>query len=151
MKEYKIYINGGCDFVVVFPDVIGSLIFKIHNHEQRELVVGIEEVMPWQMTEYLLRVINTNRFADSHFRFRQILEDPVSKKGLYQVIGEQLRNMDIDDMKCFGRVELLEMITGSAGLEVECMWPFLWACKDASASFIYAFSDGRREKIMIEY
>lgn len=151
MKEYKIFINGGCDFVVIFPDVIGSLISKIHCHEQQELVIGIEEVMPRQMTEYLLRIINTNRFTDSHFRFCQILDDPVSKEGLYQVMGEQLRSMDIDDMKCFGKVELHEMITGSAGFEVECTLPFLWACKDTTASFYYTFSDGRREKIIIKY
>ena len=151
MREYKIHIDGGCDFVVVFPDVIGSLIAKIHDRKQQELVVGIEEVMPWQMTEYLLRVNNTNRFTDSHFRFRQILEDPVTKEGLYQVIEEQLQSMGIDDMRCFGRVRMFEMITGSAGLEVECTVPFLWACKDASASFFYTFSDGRSEKIIIEY
>ena len=41
MREYKIHIDGGCDFVVVFPDVIGSLIAKIHDRKQQELVVGI--------------------------------------------------------------------------------------------------------------
>ena len=36
MKEYRIRINGGMDFVVVFPEVIGSLISKIRDHEERE-------------------------------------------------------------------------------------------------------------------
>ena len=48
MKEYRIRINGGMDFVVVFPEVIASLISKIRDHEEEELVVGIEEVMPKQ-------------------------------------------------------------------------------------------------------
>ena len=74
VKEYRIRINGGMDFVVVFPEVIASLISKIRDHEEEELVVGIEEVMPKQMAEYLLRVLNTNRFTDRQFRFRQILE-----------------------------------------------------------------------------
>ena len=65
MKEYKIRINGGADFVVVFPEVISSLISKIRDNGNEELVVGIEEVMPEQMTEYLLRVLNTNRFTNS--------------------------------------------------------------------------------------
>ena len=107
MKEYRIRINGGMDFVVVFPEVIASLISKIRDHEEEELVVGIEEVMPKQMAEYLLRVLNTNRFTDRQFRFRQILEDPITKEGLYQVLGEQLRSMDIDDEKCFDKMELI--------------------------------------------
>jgi len=114
VKEYKIRINGGADFVVVFPEVISSLISKIRDNGNEELVVGIEEVMPEQMTEYLLRVLNTNRFTNSQFRFRQILEDPITKEGLYQVLGEQLRGMDIDESKCFYKVELIEMLTGDS-------------------------------------
>lgn len=151
MKEYKIRINGGADFVVVFPGVISSLISKIRDNGDKELVVGIEEVMPEQMTEYLLRVLNTNRFTNSQFRFRQILEDPVTKEGLYQVLEEQLQGMDIDEMKCFDKVELVEMLTGDSGLEIECTFPFLWACKDTVAVFLYTFPDGEKKKILIEY
>ena len=137
MKEYRIRINGGMDFVVVFPEVIASLISKIRDHEEEELVVGIEEVMPKQMAEYLLRVLNTNRFADRQFRFRQILEDPITKEGLYQVLGEQLRSMDIDDEKCFDKMELIEMLSGDFGLEIVCTPLFMWACKDKEAVFLY--------------
>ena len=151
VKEYRIRINGGMDFVVVFPEVIGSLISKIRDHEGEELVVVIEEVMPKQMAEYLLRVLNTNRFADRQFRFRQILEDPITKEGLYQVLGEQLRSMDIDDEKCFDKVELVEMLTGDSGFEIECTIPFLWACKDTAAVFLYTFPDGEKKRILIEY
>ena len=143
MKEYKIRINGGADFVVVFPEVISSLISKIRDNGNEELVVGIEEVMPEQMTEYLLRVLNTNRFTNSQFRFRQILEDPITKEGLYQVLGEQLRGMDIDERKCFYKVELIEMLTGDSGLEIECTIPFLLACKDTAAVFLYSAGTGK--------
>ena len=143
MKEYKIRINGGADFVVVFPEVIRSLISKIRDNGNEELVVGIEEVMPEQMTEYLLRVLNTNRFTNSQFRFRQILEDPITKEGLYQVLGEQLRGMDIDERKCFYKVELIEMLTGDSGLEIECTIPFLLACKDTAAVFLYTAGTGK--------
>lgn len=151
MKEYKIRINGGADFVVVFPEVISSLISKIRDNGNEELVVGIEEVMPEQMTEYLLRALNTNRFTNSQFRFRQILEDPITKEGLYRVLGEQLQSMDIDERKCFDKVELVEMLSGDSGLEIECTIPFLWACKDTAAVFLYTFPDGEKEKIRIEY
>ncbi|MEY8285281.1 hypothetical protein AALA13_15900 [Lachnospiraceae bacterium 50-23] len=143
MKEYKIRINGGADFVVVFPEVISSLISKIRDNGNEELVVGIEEVMPEQMTEYLLRVLNTNRFTNSQFRFRQILEDPITKEGLYQVLGEQLRGLDIDERKCFYKVELIEMLTGDSGLEIECTIPFLLACKDTAAVFLYTAGTGK--------
>ena len=143
MKEYKIRINGGADFVVVFPEVISSLISKIRDNGNEELVVGIEEVMPEQMTEYLLRVLNTNRFTNSQFRFRQILEDPITKEGLYQVLGEQLRGMDIDERKCFYKVELIEMLTGDSGLEIECTIPFLLACKYTAAVFLYTAGTGK--------
>lgn len=143
MKKYKICINGGADFVVVFPEVISSLISKIRDNGNEELVVGIEEVMPEQMTEYLLRVLNTNRFTNSQFRFRQILEDPITKEGLYQVLGEQLRGLDIDERKCFYKVELIEMLTGDSGLEIECTIPFLLACKDTAAVFLYTAGTGK--------
>lgn len=58
--------------------------------------------------------------------------------------------MDIDDTKCFDKVELFEMLTGDSGLAVACTIPFFWACKDTLASFIYTYVDGRKEKIIIE-
>lgn len=150
MKEYIIHIDGEFDFVIIFPHVIGSLISKIRTYEKRVIVVSIGEIMPERMIEYLLNVINTNRFAHSQFRFQQILEDPVSKESLYQVLKGQLENMDIDDTKCFDKVELFEMLTGDSGLAVACTIPFFWACKDTLASFIYTYVDGRKEKIIIE-
>ena len=150
-KEYKIRINSGIDFVIVFPEVIGFLISKIRGNENEELVVGIDEVMTERMTAYLLRILNTNRFTNSQFRFRQILENPITKDGLYQVLEEQLQSMDIDDGKCFDKVELIEMLTGDSGLEIECTTPFLWACKDTAAVFLYTFPDGEKKKILIEY
>lgn len=90
-KEYKIRINSGIDFVIVFPEVIGFLISKIRDNEDEELVVGIDEVMTEQMTAYLLRVLNTNRFTNSQFRFRQILENPITKMDCIRFLKNSCR------------------------------------------------------------
>lgn len=146
MKEYKIHIDGGFDFVIVSPRMIGSLISEIRDCGERELRVGIGDIMPKEMETYLLNVMNANRFTSRQFRFRQILEDPITKAGLYQVIEEQLRLMDVDDAACFDKVELFELHAGDLGLALVCTIPFLWACKDTFAVFLCTFADGYKEK-----
>ena len=47
------------------------------------------------------------------------------------------RSMDIDDEKCFDKMELIEMLSGDFGLEIVCTPLFMWACKDTEAVFLY--------------
>lgn len=151
MKEYKIKINGGDDFVIVFPSVAASLIAKARENGVKEFVVGIEDIMPERMREYLLRVINTNRYTSSQFRFSQILEDPITKEGLYRILQEQLVDMEMDGELCFQKIELIEMMSGESGLEMEGTKPFIWACRDSASSFLYTLEDGSQEKLVIEF
>lgn len=90
MKEYTLIIKGKMDFIIIAPQVLSFLIAQIYNSQERKVVVGIESIMPPKFTGYLLRVINRNRFSNERFRYRDILENPVTKKGLYEILRQQL-------------------------------------------------------------
>lgn len=68
MREYKLKINGEIDFIVISPKVLSSLIAQIRSGSEREVVVSIDDIMPWGFADYLLRVINSNRFTNERFR-----------------------------------------------------------------------------------
>ena len=70
MKEYTLIIKGEMDFIILSPQVLSSLITQIHNSPERKVVVSIESIMPPKFTDYLLRVINSNRFSNERFRYR---------------------------------------------------------------------------------
>ena len=70
MKEYKLKINGEIDFIVISPKVLSSLIAQIRSGSEREVVVSIDDIMPRGFADYLLRVINVNRFVNERFRYR---------------------------------------------------------------------------------
>ena len=89
MKKYKLKINGEIDFIIISPQVLSSLISQIHNSPECEVAVNIEDIMPPGFTDYLLRVINTNRFTNKRFRYHYILENLVTKKGLYEILRQR--------------------------------------------------------------
>lgn len=151
MKEYKLKINGEIDFIIISPQVLSSLISQIHNSPEREVAVNIEDIMPPGFTDYLLRVINVNRFTNERFRYHYILENPVTKKGLYEILQQQLSNADIEKSPCFQTIRLTDTFRGDVELDMECNEPFFWACKDTAAKFVYTFPDGREETLVIEY
>lgn len=100
MKEYKLKINGEIDFIIISPQVLSSLISQIHNSPECEVAVNIEDIMPPGFTDYLLRVINTNRFTNKRFRYHYILENLVTKKSYMKFYGssfptQTLRNPSV--------------------------------------------------------
>ena len=151
MNEYKLKIRGEIDFIIISPKVLSSLIFQIHNSPEREVAVNIEDIMPPGFTDYLLRVINVNRFTNERFRYHYILENPVTKKGLYEISKQQLSNADIEKSPCFQTIRLIDTFRGDVELDMECNELFFWACKDTAAKFVYAFPDGHEETLVIEY
>lgn len=151
MKAYKLKINGEIDFIIISPQVLSSLIAQIHNSPEREVAVNIKDIMPPGFTDYLLRVININRFTNERFRYHYILENPVTKKGLYEILQQQLSNADIEKSPCFQTIRLTDTFRGDVELDMECNEPFFWACKDTAAKFVYTFPDGREETLVIEY
>ena len=151
MKEYKLKINGEIDFIIISPQVLSSLISQIHSSPEREVAVNIEDIMPPGFTDYLLRVINVNRFTNERFRYRYILENPITKKGLYEILRQQLSNADIEKSHCFQTIRLTDTFRGNVELDMECNEPFFWAWKDTAAKFVYTFPDGREEILVIEY
>ena len=151
MKEYRLKINGGYDFIIISPQTISLLISKIHNSPDKELAVKVEDIMPADFARYLVDVINSNRQANIRFRYSQIAADPITKRELYRLMEEQLSLMNMDRMMCFERIKLVDKTIGEAGFDMECSEPFFWACKDSVAKFVYTYPDGRQEVLTIEY
>ena len=144
-------ISGEMDFVIISPQVFSSLIAKIHNSPEREVAVVVEEIMPPGFMDYLINVINVNRFTNEKFRYHYILEDPITRKDLYKILKEQLSRADMDNTTCFQNISLQRTLHGAAELDMECNEPFLLACKDSTAKLVYTFQDGREETLVIEY
>ena len=144
-------ISGEMDFVIISPQVFSSLIAKIHNSPEREVAVVVEEIMPPGFMDYLINVINVNRFTNEKFRYHYILEDTITRKDLYKILKEQLSRADMDNTTCFQNISLQRTLHGAAELDMECNEPFFLACKDSTAKLVYTFQDGREETLVIEY
>lgn len=151
MKEYRIKICGGIDFIVISPQTLSLIISRIYESPEPELFIRVDEIMPPDFIEYLLNVINTNRFVDTHFRYSYILDDPITRQGLYQIMREQLVHVDMKQSSCFQSISRADTLTGEAGFDVDCNELFFWACKDSSAKFIYTRPDGKQETLILEY
>lgn len=113
MKEYTLIIKGEMDFIILSPQVLSSLITQIHNSPERKVVVSIESIMPPKFTDYLLRVINSNRFSNERFRYRYILENPVTKKGMYEILRQQLSRTNTERFPCFQTIQLTDTFQGN--------------------------------------
>lgn len=133
-------ISGEMDFVIHSPQVFSSLIAKIHNSPEREVAVVVEEIMPPGFMDYLINVINVNRFTNEKFRYHYILEDPITRKDLYKILKEQLSRADMDNTTCFQNISLQRTLHGAAELDMECNEPFFLACKDSTAKLVYIIS-----------
>lgn len=96
-------------------------------------------------------MINSNRQTNIRFRYNQIVTDPITKRELYQLMGEQLNLMDMNNESYFDAIRLINILDGEARFDVACTEPFFWACKDSAARFVYTFPDGRQETLVIEY
>ena len=120
MKEYTLIIKGEMDFIILSPQVLSSLITQIHNSPERKVVVSIESIMPPKFTDYLLRVINSNRFSNERFRYRYILENPVTKKGMYEILRQQLSRTNTERFPCFQTIQLTDTFQGNVELDMEC-------------------------------
>ena len=116
-----------------------------------EVAVVVEEIMPPGFMDYLINVINVNRFTNEKFRYHYILEDPITRKDLYKILKEQLSRADMDNTTCFQNISLQRTLHGAAELDMECNEPFFLACKDSTAKLVYTFQDGREETLVIEY
>ena len=96
MKEYTLIIKGEIDFIIIAPQVFSSLITQIHNSPERKVVVSIESIMPPKFTDYLLRVINSNRFSNERFRYAAIaeLDESVLNRLISKILIGEIKKVD---------------------------------------------------------
>lgn len=151
MQECKLIIDGGKDFVIITPQMLSALISRIRGLPKRELVVAVREILPQSLEEYMEKVINTNRYTASCFRYGYILEDPITKRELHRILRQQLEVLEMNRTACFQSIVLADTISGEAGFDIACTEPFFWACKDSGVRFVYAGPEGEQETLVIEY
>ena len=151
MREVKLKIEGGEDFVIITPQMLAALISRIHRLAMRELTVSVEDILPSGLGAYLEKTINTNRYAAPCFRYSHILEDPITREGLHRILRAQLEVLKMNQAACFHSIVLTDTIDGEAGFDIACTEPFFWACKDTTVRFVYTGQDGDREILVLEY
>lgn len=145
MREYKLEISGGEDFVIITPQMLSALIFRIHKLCRQKLVVAVKDIVPADMEEYLGRMINTNRHAAPCFHYCQISEDPITKRGLYRILRQQLEGLEMERRACFQSIVLADTIKGRPDLTLYAPPPFSGpAGIRRSNLYIFARMEGRR-------
>ncbi|MBS6195410.1 MAG: hypothetical protein KH828_07495 [Clostridiales bacterium] len=144
------HIEQKMDFVIVFPSMVSVLLSDAGILRGETHVVQPGRLMPEAMTEYLLQMINTNRYASQLFRYRQIREEPLERMGLYRLLGEQLGRMGMDGIPCFTGFRLTGENQREAGFQISYGKEFLRASRDEGGRFLYLFSDTRREEIILK-
>lgn len=131
MRECKLKIDVGEDFVIITPQMLSALISRIHRVPGRELVVAAQEIIPIGLAEYMEKVINTNRYTTSCFRYSYILEDPITTKELHQILRLQMEVLEMDQTTCFRSVAPADISSEEEGFYIICTEPFFEACKDS--------------------
>lgn len=147
MAEYRLKFIGNGEFLVISPELLSLLLSRIGGSKEKEVLVDIDSWMPGEYQEYVLNVINTNREIDG-FSFGWILSETLTQTELFQIVEKQLRDLELDDKKCFERVRLLEK-KGNI-IELNCSGTFWLVCKNTEAVFLYEKEDGGMERIVIK-
>lgn len=147
MRGATLKIEGGKDFVIITPQMLSALICLIRRHTVRRFTMPVEEIMPGGLEQYLERLINTNRYAAPCFRYSDIMEEPITKGGLYRIMGSQLEVLKMDRTVCFHSVVPADVTDGETVLDIACTEPFFLACKDLAMRFAYIGQSGEREII----
>jgi len=147
MRRATLKIEGGKDFVIITPQMLSALICQIRIHTVQCFTVPVEEIMPGRLEQYLEKLINTNRYAAPCFRYSDIMEEPITKDGLYRIVGSQLEVLKMDRTACFHSVVPVDATDGEAALDIACTEPFFLACKDITMRFAYIGQSGERKII----
>ena len=128
--------------------MLSFLITRVHRHPEREPRVAVRKSLPRELEEYLERIINPKRHAAPCFRYRRILENPITKKQLHRILRGQL---EMNQTVCFHEIVLADTISGEAGFDIACTEPFFWACKNSAVRFVYVCPEGGLEVQVLEY
>jgi hypothetical protein len=146
MKEYNLKIKERSEFVVISAKMISALIREINNSSTVNVCIKIERIMPQRLLAYLLAVINSNRFSNERFRYRQFLDVPIEKMHLYKILQEQFVDLVMESQMCFNIFEL-KNVNGETAVYLECNELFWRTCKDLEVRFIYRYPDGTLEVV----
>lgn len=147
MRGVTLRIEGGKDFVIITPQMLSALICRIRGLTALRFTVSAEEILPGRLEQYLERLINTNRHAASCFRYSDILEEPITKKGLYRIVRAQLEVLEMDRTVCFQSIVQADTAEGGTIFDIVCTESFFRACRDISMRFAYTGQDGMRKII----
>ena len=133
MNEYIIRITGEYDIIVLTPQMIKTLIQKIHNSDTRELMIPESEILTRGYVEYLARVLSDIQAA-------------------YEMIANQINRLKVSSSNCFDEVCCLEE-NQNRQFSLNTNEKFYMLIKQKNPVFFYSYKDlyGKNIKLTLIY
>lgn len=151
MDEFKLKIKEENNFIIVMPQTLALLISKIYYSLNPNFTICVDEILPEDLVRYVVNVINGNRFTNKRFYFKEFsLKHPITKREYYQLVLEQLKQMEMEQTFCFEEILLSISVRDGYKFEIECEEHFFRACKDINAKFVFSYPDDRQKVLRID-
>lgn len=144
MKLHHLYLSVRDEALVVAPERLAMVMQRLRTCPWPFIVVPKAMLLPENLENYLLAVINMNRHTSSTFAFPMIDEEPFTRKGLWRLVRSQLACIEMDDHRCFSFVAPLP----AQNLWLCCHWRFFRSVRDQQNRFLFLHSSGRMCKLL---
>lgn len=143
MNEYIIRITGEYDIIVLTPQMIKTLIQKIHNSDTRELMIPESEILTRVYVEYLARVLSANFEMD---------QSKADIQAAYEMIANQINRLKVSSSNCFDEVCCLEE-NQNRQFSLNTNEKFYMLIKQKNPVFFYSYKDpyGKDIKLTLIY
>lgn len=149
MKNYKLSIAGVTDFIIISPEILRKFLLAAREAPKKQIKIPAEYVMPESYAEYLINVLNSNRWKKM-FWFCQIAEKKLSLEQIYMILEYQMKKLKIGHLECFDRFTLItESAEKRYSYSMEFKPDFFCICRDDDSRFTYIYPDGRQECIVL--
>lgn len=149
MKNYKLSIAGVTDFIIISPEILRQFLLAAREAPKKQIKIPAEYVMPESYAEYLINVLNSNRWKKM-FWFCQISERKLSLEQIYMILEYQMKKLKIGHLECFDRFTLItESAEKRYSYSMELKPDFFCICRDDDSRFTYIYPDGRQECIVL--
>lgn len=140
--EVTIGISGKYDIMVLSPQMIAKLIYKIRNSDTQEFVIPAQDLFSQGYVEYLSHVLEANGESVKS----------LSDKNAYGLIVDQMKELQYNKQDCFYYVKVKHS-EGHPQFDVGTMEDFYIVTKEENSRFCYTFQreDGEESSILLEW
>lgn len=150
MKNYKLRIASTTDFIIISPEILRQLLRVAREAPRRQIKLPADYVVPAGYAEYLLNVLNSNRWKKM-FWFSHISEKKLCPVKIYKILEYQMKKLKIGHLECFDHFNLIaESEEKGYSYSMELKPDFFCICQDNDSRFTYIYPDGRQECIVLD-